>query len=73
MNFSDICFRFTLISGSENHKSHDIFSFILFISIKLFMAFGSSFSAIFGKLQERNSVTEFIICQAAVHRTETFS
>ena len=36
---SDSCFRVTFITGIENHKSHDDFSFIFFISIKVFYSF----------------------------------
>ena len=73
MNFSDSGFRFTFIFGSGNHKSHDIFSFILSTSIKqaLFMALRSSFFTIFGKLQERNNVLGSIICYVAGLWTET--
>ena len=33
---SDNCLRVTFLSSGENHKSHDSFSFIFSISIKLF-------------------------------------
>ena len=33
----DICFRITFISDSENHRSHDSFSFIFSMSAKLFL------------------------------------
>ena len=36
---SDNCFRVTFICGSENHKSHDNFSFKFSISIKLSLWF----------------------------------
>ena len=35
-NSTDSCFRFTFIYGSENPRSHDIFSFKLSVSIRLF-------------------------------------
>ena len=73
MNFSDNCFRFTLISDSENHKSHDIFlSFFLDFHPAFFMAFSISTINIFGKLKERNSVIGPVFCYAAGLRVNTF-
>ena len=40
----DRCFRFTFISGSENHESHDKVSFIFSMSAKLFYGFEGQFS-----------------------------
>ena len=65
----------TFISGSENHKLHDNFSFILSISIMemfsiispcfhqvFFNGFEECIFEIFRKLLKRNSVMGFIFC-----------
>ena len=66
---SGSCFRVTFISGNENHKLYNNFSFIFSIFIKLFYGLEEELFEIFGKLQERNSVMGSIFCHAAALRS----
>ena len=67
---SNTCFRVTFIFGSENHESHNNFSFIFFIHIELLLGLLKiAFLKFSKKLQKPNSVMWSIFCYAAGFRS----